>query len=88
MHKKLDSLAPSSGVTHQLKDAITQHLPGADVRVTSGSPGHFKLEVSSEQFRGKSRLECQRIVYKAIGALMKGERAPVHAIDQLETKTP
>jgi hypothetical protein len=28
------------------------------------------------------------LVYKAIAPLMQGERAPVHAVDQLETKVP
>jgi len=76
------------GVAAQLRDAIAAQLPGAIVLVTPGNPGHFGISVTSEEFRGKSRLACQRLVYKAIGPLMQGERAPVHAVDQLETKTP
>jgi acid stress-induced BolA-like protein IbaG/YrbA len=75
-------------ITLALENAIAQGLPGADVRVSAGSPGHFNIAVVSEEFRGKTRLACQRLVYKAIAPLMQGDRAPVHAVDQLETKVP
>lgn len=38
---------------------------------------HFSLEVESAAFAGKSRVERQRMIYKALGELMK-ER--VHAL--------
>jgi acid stress-induced BolA-like protein IbaG/YrbA len=75
-------------ITLELQNAIAQGLPGANVRVSAGSPGHFNISVVSEEFRGKTRLACQRLVYKAIAPLMQGDRAPVHAVDQLETKVP
>lgn len=75
-------------ITLELQNAIAQGLPGADVRVSAGSPGHFNISVVAEEFRGKTRLACQRLVYKAIAPLMQGDRAPVHAVDQLETKVP
>jgi acid stress-induced BolA-like protein IbaG/YrbA len=75
----------SGGIVAQLREAIAQALPGAEVRVNAGQPGHFSLSVRSRQFQNQSRLACQRLVYKAIAHLMSGERAPVHAIDQLET---
>lgn len=78
--------APS--VAAEIRDAIARSLPGADVRVAGGSPGHFNISVVAEEFRGKTRLACQRLVYKAIAPLMQGDRAPVHAVDQLETKVP
>ena len=78
----------ASSVSAQLRDAIAQSLPGAEVRVSAGNPGHFNISVVAEEFRGKTRLACQRLVYKAIAALMQGDRAPVHAVDQLETKVP
>lgn len=86
---KLPVSAPAaSNVSAELRDAIAQSLPGADVRVSAGSPGHFMISVVAEEFRGKTRLACQRLVYKAIAPLMQGDRAPVHAVDQLETKVP
>jgi acid stress-induced BolA-like protein IbaG/YrbA len=80
--------AGASGVSEQIRDAIIGSLPGAKVRVTPGSPGHFTIAVVAEEFRGKPRLACQRLVYKAITPLMAGERAPVHAVDSLETTPP
>ena len=87
---KLNTLGGGAGspLTTQIRDAIVQALPGAEVRVSAGQPGHFSLSVRSEQFQNQSRVACQRLVLKAIAPLMSGERAPVHAIDQLETLLP
>jgi BolA family transcriptional regulator, general stress-responsive regulator len=38
---------------------------------------HFSLEIESEAFAGKSRVERQRMIYKALGDLM---RERVHAL--------
>jgi BolA family transcriptional regulator, general stress-responsive regulator len=38
---------------------------------------HFSLEIESEEFTGKTRVERQRLVYKALGDLM---RERVHAL--------
>lgn len=79
-------MTPSTSV--QIQQAITESLPGAEVLVTAGSPGHVSISVSAEEFRGKTRLACQRLVYKAIAPLLSGERPLVHAVDRLETKAP
>ena len=42
----------------------------------------------STAFAGKSMLESQRLVLSAIKHLLAGERAPVHAVDVLTTRTP
>ncbi|HEY8076306.1 MAG TPA: BolA family protein [Labilithrix sp.] len=70
-----------------IKAAILEKIPGADVVVAPGSGGHYTIEVVSPAFAGKSMLESQRLVYGAIAHLMKGEAAPVHAIDKLTTRT-
>ena len=62
-------------------------MPGAVAHV-EGRAGHYTIEVTSELFAGKSRLESQRLVYGAITHLMAGEMAPVHAVDKLLTRTP
>ena len=77
-----------SDIAGAIRDAIGQSLPGARVQVTLGSPGHFSIAVVAEDFRGKSRVACLRLVYRAITPLMQGDRAPVHAVDQLTTSTP
>jgi acid stress-induced BolA-like protein IbaG/YrbA len=77
-----------SDVPLAIREAIEGALPGSNVHVGLGSPGHFTIAVVAEEFRGKTRVACQRLVYKAITPLMQGDRAPVHAVDQLETKAP
>ena len=54
----------------------------------NGGGGHFNIEVTSPVFAGKNMLESQSMVYGAIADLMKGDRAPVHAVDSLKTRTP
>lgn len=74
-------------ILDQLKHAVLEALPGAEVSV-SGGGGHFSLQVTSAVFVGKTPLQSQRLVYSAIKHLMSGPSAPVHAIDKLTTLTP
>ena len=78
---------PAHETVGQILRAIEHALPGAGVKV-EGEAGRFRIRVVSEAFVGKSLLAQQRLVYSAIAPLMKGEGAPVHAIDQLETSLP
>ena len=77
-----------SDVTHAIKSAILEKIPDAAVEVAPGSGGHFTIEVVSPVFAGKGMLESQRLVYGAIAHLMKGDAAPVHAVDKLTTRAP
>jgi len=72
----------------ELRRALATALPDATVEVEAGSPGHFSLSVVSAAFAGLPRVRQQQKVYAAIAHLMAGEAAPVHAIDQLVTRTP
>ena len=74
-------------VIDALREAIERHIPDARAEVNGGG-GHFNIEVTSPVFTGKSMLESQRLVYGTIADLMKGDRAPVHAVDSLKTQTP
>ena len=78
---------PADETIAKLRDAIRATLPDADIEV-SGGGGHFVIRVVSPAFEGKRTLARQRLVYDAIGPLMKGENAPVHAVDRLTTQTP
>jgi stress-induced morphogen len=79
--------SPAS-VIERMGRAIEAALPGAEIAVRAASPGHFEIRVVSESFRGKSRVDQQRLVLGAIAPLMSGDDAPVHAIDQLQTLVP
>jgi acid stress-induced BolA-like protein IbaG/YrbA len=79
---------PPEAVAEELRRAVLAALPGADVEVEIGSPGHFTLSVASAAFAGLPRVRQQQQVYAAIAHLMAGDEAPVHAIDRLVTKTP
>lgn len=74
-------------VIDALREAIERQIPNAQAHVTGGG-GHFTIEVTAAAFAGKGMLESQRMVYGAIAHLMKGDMAPVHAIDSLKTRTP
>lgn len=71
----------------QIVERVETAIPGAVVQV-AGQGGHFTIDVVSEGFRGKSRLESQRLVLSALAPLMAGVDAPVHAIDKLTTRLP
>jgi acid stress-induced BolA-like protein IbaG/YrbA len=73
-------------ITETIKAAIEEKVPGATATVAGGG-GHFNIEVVWAGFEGKSTLDKQRLVYSAIAHLMKGDAAPLHAVDSLITKT-
>ena len=74
-----------------IEDAITTgvkaKIPDAVISV-SGGGGHYKIEVVSPVFAGKSMLENQRLVLGAIKHLINGNAPPVHAVDSLITRAP
>jgi acid stress-induced BolA-like protein IbaG/YrbA len=74
-------------VPEAISASIRERLPDAKVEV-SGGGGHYTIAVVSEGFAGKSMLESQRLVLGAIKHLINGDRAPVHAVDSLVTRTP
>ena len=74
-------------ITDAIRNAIVSAITDAKVDVDGGG-GHYNISVVSAAFAGKSMLESHRLVYSAIAPLMKGDRAPVHAVDTLKTKTP
>ena len=77
-----------SDTKEAIRSAILEKIPDAQVVVDAGAGGHFSIQVVSPVFSGKNMVESQRLVYGAIAHLMKGDGAPVHAVDKLTTKTP
>ena len=74
-------------VIDALREAIERQIPDSRAEVNGGG-GHFNIEVTSPVFAGKNMLQSQRLVYGAIADLMKGDKAPVHAVDSLKSRTP
>lgn len=65
----------------EITDDSASHAGHAGAR--SGG-GHYELTVVSPQFHGKSRVERHRMVYQALGPLMRQE---IHAL-ALRTYAP
>ena len=84
----LSSPGTPDSVVADLRAAIESAIAGAKVEVAASNPGHFEISVTSEAFAGRSRVQQQQLVYGAIAHLMKGDAAPVHAIDRMQTRVP
>ena len=78
---------PPKEVIQQIREAIESAFDSDELEV-SGSGGHFEIRVVSPAFSGKNTLAKQRLVYSAIAHLMKGDAAPVHAVDRLVALAP
>ncbi len=74
-------------VHESISSSIKAKLPDATVE-SSGSGGHYSIAVVSTAFAGKSLLEQQRLVLGSIKHLLAGNAPPIHAVDNLITKTP
>jgi stress-induced morphogen len=71
----------------ELRAVLLKSVPGAervDVVDSTGTGDHFEAVVVARGFEGKSRVERHRLVYAALGDLMKKD---VHAL-ALKTLTP
>jgi stress-induced morphogen len=81
----LSSPSEANDTARELERAIAAAFPDARVEVHANSPGHFEIRVASASFAQQSRVVQQQRVYAAIAHLLKGDAAPVHAIDRLIT---
>ena len=75
-------LAALHPVTLELHDESGQHAGHAGARPSGGS--HWQLTIVSGAFRGKSAVARHRMVYEALGDLMKQD---IHAL-KIEALTP
>ena len=76
---KLAALAPAR---LELRDESGQHAGHAGARHSGGS--HWQLTIVSEAFRGKNAVARHRMVYEALGDLMKRD---IHAL-RIEASAP
>ena len=79
MRQRLSTLQP---VRMELHDESAQHEGHAGARPSGGS--HWQLTIVSEAFRGKTPVARHRMVYEALGDLMKRD---VHAL-RIEALAP
>ncbi len=69
-------------INQHVTNLLEQGIENCKARVVSQG-GHFAIEVSSPVFEGMSMLNRQRAVYNALGDLMRGADAPIHAVDTM-----
>ena len=72
MRERLAALAP---VALELRDESNEHAGHSGSRPSGGS--HWQLTIVSEAFRGKNAVARHRMVYEALGDLMKRD---IHAL--------
>lgn len=58
-----------------------------EIEDLTGTKDHYRAVIVSPTFVGKSRVEMHQAVYAALGELIQGNSAPVHALS-LATYTP
>lgn len=65
---------------------IQKAFPGGKVAVSdmTGTSDHFEVEVESELFEGKSRLDQHKMIHAAVGDHLG---AAIHAL-KIKTRTP
>jgi len=63
----------------ELEKLLKEKFPDASIELSdmTGGGDHLQLEIASVQFKDKSPIQQHRMVYEALGDLMKG---PVHAL--------
>jgi len=71
---------------HEIERLIREALPDAkvEIRDLAGDGDHFAATVTSEAFRGKTRVAQHKLVYDALKGRMGGE---LHAL-ALQTAVP
>ena len=71
----------------EIKELIKKKFPHADIEVidTAGDNNHYSATFTTQEFRGKSRIEQHKLVYKALEGAMDGSNGILHAL-ALQTK--
>lgn len=74
---------------HEIERLIRDAFPKAEVEIqdTVGDRNHYAARVVAPEFRGKTRVQQQRMVNKALAPLLDGQNAPLHAL-ALTTAAP
>ena len=67
---------------NEIEALLKEALPDASVEITdlAGDGNHYAAEVIDESFRGKNRVQQQRIVYSALKGKMDGSHGELACI--------
>jgi stress-induced morphogen len=73
----------------EIEQLIKDAFPTATVTITdlAGDGNHYAAEVIADEFKGKNRVQQQRLVYAALKGKMDGPNGALHAL-ALTTKVP
>lgn len=73
----------------QIERLLRDAFPGArvEIRDLAGDGNHYAATVVAEEFRGKNRVQQQRMVNQALSSILAGQNAPLHAL-ALQTSAP
>ena len=73
----------------EIERLIRDAFPEAEIEIvdTVGDRNHYAARVVAPEFRGKTRVQQQRMVNRALAPLIEGADAPLHAI-ALTTAAP
>lgn len=73
----------------EIERLILASFPNAQVEIRdlAGDNNHYAATVVDESFRGKNRVQQQRMVNAALKDILEGANAPLHAL-ALTTSAP
>ena len=73
----------------EIERLILATFPNAKVEIQdlAGDNNHWAATVVDESFRGKNRVQQQRMVNAALKEILEGQNAPLHAL-ALTTSAP
>ncbi len=73
----------------EIERLIRQSFPDAEIEIRdlAGDNNHYAATVLDEAFRGKNRVQQQRMVNAALAEILDGPSAPLHAL-ALTTHAP
>ena len=71
----------------KIRELIMRKFPQADIEIidTAGDSNHYSATITTKEFKGKSRVEQHKMVYKALEGAMDGSNGILHAL-ALQTK--
>ena len=71
----------------KIRDLMKKKFPQADIEIidTAGDSNHYSATITAQEFRGLSRVEQHKLVYKALEGVMDGSDGILHAL-ALHTK--